>query len=149
VAPGNGGYAFPFSFKEFSMAYKKTKKLSKTLKVKDDAEQPKSLSMDESEALDTKKQVSSLDMPEEEVVDAPVLVKEAPLEEKIKEAEPPKDVASLPVAIPGESVGNYETTIALKTTVKRCGTWFKLVTGKKVTGTKEQIAYLRSCGLVK
>jgi hypothetical protein len=125
------------------MAYKKTKKLTKKEAPK--SEKP---SLEEAKSFDSKKE-EPMDLPEEEIVEKVVLPKASPLEKKIEEEKPPKDVAKLPVAMPSEEAQKYETTVALKTTVKRCGSWFKLVADKKVTGTKEQIAYLRSCGLVK
>lgn len=66
-------------------------------------------------------------------------------EEPPKEADPVKD---LPVALPSQAALDIVTSKALKTTVKFCGKWFKLVQGKSVTATASQIAYLRSCGLV-
>jgi len=129
------------------MAYKKSKKLTK----KDTTKKSEKPSVTEKKAMDsTKKEEKPAPIPEEEeVVEKVALPKESPLEKKIEEEKPPKELDKLPVALPSEEAKQYETSVALKTTVKRCGVWFKLVTGKKVTGTKEQIAYLRSCGLVK
>lgn len=89
----------------------------------------------------------------EEPKEEPKVVKKEvlpPVLQKVEVEEPkPETLEKLPVALPSGDAKNLETTVALRTTNKMCGQWFKLVTGKKVTGTTEQIAYLRSFGLVK
>jgi len=71
--------------------------------------------------------------------------------ENINKPEPapePEKVEALPAALPSEVAKDIVTSKATKTTVKFCGKWFHLVKGRAVTATANQIAYLRSCGLV-
>lgn len=117
------------------MAYSKKKKKSSTSVSDLDVT---------AEALFEQAETESL--PEEELEMAPApkpVLKEEPVVE-----EPPADLSKVKKAIPAAIVSQWVTTKALKTTVKFCGQWVTLVKGKNITASADQIAYLRSRGLV-